>query len=140
MDINNLSNDGLTQEELYQMMIYHQSSSKDIDSNNDPDKSKYINTDDSKDNIDSTDNDRRDQNSNTKKKKSSKRCQFGDCKRKLGILSDVICKCGLKTCSKHRFFTDHNCQFDYKSENSKKIAQHNPQIVKKKLQKIDDDE
>jgi len=37
---------------------------------------------------------------------------------------------------KHRFFADHACTYDYKTEERKTLAQNNPQIVSDKLLKI----
>ena len=51
--------------------------------------------------------------SSTEVKKMPKRCECIDCKTKL-MLTDLQCKCGKYFCIKHRFASDHKCEFDYK--------------------------
>jgi predicted nucleic acid binding AN1-type Zn finger protein len=64
------------------------------------------------------------------------RCQYNKCKRKMGIFSDVSCKCGKKFCEMHRFYSDHECDYDHKGENIKKLKLENPRIVAEKFEKI----
>ena len=47
-----------------------------------------------------------------KKKKRKNRC--GVCRKKL-MLTAIMCRCEKKFCSQHRYPSDHNCTFDYKS-------------------------
>lgn len=53
------------------------------------------------------------------------RCEFGECKTKLGLTS-VPCKCGFSYCSIHRHCESHNCAYDFhgsqKAELTKKLA------------------
>ena len=65
--------------------------------------------------------------------KIPKRCQFGECKKKLDLVK-IQCKCDLYFCSKHRL--NHNCTYDYK-----KNSKINQQLLEgdsnfKKLEKI----
>lgn len=47
--------------------------------------------------------------------KKSVRCSFSKCNKKLNIFESLLkCSCGLIFCNKHRFYTQHNCQYDYK--------------------------
>jgi len=56
-----------------------------------------------------------------------KRCEHGECKQKLK-LSDISCKCKKYYCSKHRHFSDHSCEFDYKLDATR--------ILEKQLVKV----
>lgn len=67
-------------------------------------------------------------------KKNKIRCEQCNCK--LNITNSMKCKCEKTFCMKHRFFADHGCTYDYKTEERKKIAQNNPQIISDKLIKI----
>jgi hypothetical protein len=53
------------------------------------------------------------------------RCEFGDCKAKLGLTS-APCKCGSSYCSLHRHCESHNCAYDFhgiqKTELTKKLV------------------
>jgi AN1-type zinc finger protein 5/6 len=50
------------------------------------------------------------------------------CNKKVGLIP-FTCKCddNFKFCSKHRL--DHDCTFDYKKEQLKKLIKDNPKIV-----------
>tara|TARA_B100001093_G_scaffold317163_1_gene302561 strand:+ start:1344 stop:1571 length:228 start_codon:yes stop_codon:yes gene_type:complete len=72
----------------------------------------------------------------TKKTKSkSKRCSFEGCNKKLTIL-DVPCKCKLIFCKNHKFFTNHNCSYDYKNDYKKLLIKNNPKVVCKSIEVI----
>ncbi len=64
-----------------------------------------------------------------------KRCQQPDCKMKLK-LTDQKCKCKKYFCSKHRHFTDHTCEFDYKTIEGKKLEKDLVKVEANKLDKI----
>ena len=69
-----------------------------------------------------------------KKKIKRKKCFF--CKKKLSsTLSFAMkCKCENYFCSKHKSSRIHNCSFDYKLLEKKKILENNPKsnyIIKK---------
>ena len=53
------------------------------------------------------------------------RCEFGECKTKLGLTS-APCKCGSSYCSIHRHCESHNCAYDFhgiqKTELTKKLV------------------
>ena len=66
--------------------------------------------------------------------KPKTRC--AQCNCKINITNSIQCKCDKIFCMKHRFFSDHGCTFDYKTEERKKLAENNPQIVADKLIKI----
>lgn len=65
-----------------------------------------------------------------------KKCQFEGCKRKLGLLDDIACKCGLSFCTHHRFSGDHACTYDYRAEHMERLRRENPKVVKDKIDKI----
>lgn len=44
------------------------------------------------------------------------KCQLNGCKKKVGVLCNVRCRCGKIFCTSHRFFKDHGCTFDYRKE------------------------
>lgn len=62
-------------------------------------------------------------------------CEYENCKRKLSIVS-LKCRCGNTYCTKHKFFTDHNCTYDYKENHKNYIEKVNQKIVTDKLVKI----
>lgn len=66
--------------------------------------------------------------------KPKMRCYRCNCK--INITNSMNCKCEKTFCMKHRFFADHACTYDYKTEERKTLAQNNPQIVSDKLLKI----
>lgn len=43
------------------------------------------------------------------------KCPFDGCKKKIA-LTDTTCKCGKVFCASHRHFTDHSCDYDYKTD------------------------
>ncbi|KAL6122719.1 hypothetical protein NUSPORA_00248 [Nucleospora cyclopteri] len=57
----------------------------------------------------------------------------GVCKKKLKFISTYQCRCGNNYCGKHRFFDQHSCTFDYKTEAKKILEQNNPKVRAKKL-------
>ena len=38
------------------------------------------------------------------------KCQFATCRKKLSLVDQrLVCRCGKKLCTRHRFFADHTC-------------------------------
>ena len=64
--------------------------------------------------------------------KMPKTCQYGECKYKLK-LSDISCRCKKYFCSKHRHFSDHSCEFDYKSDATKNLEKQLVKVAGNKL-------
>lgn len=55
-------------------------------------------------------------NNGKKKSKGKKRCCHESCNKKLTLVQkSLACKCGKYFCSSHRFESQHNCSFDFKS-------------------------
>lgn len=74
------------------------------------------------------------QNSNSKiKQKKKNRCAI--CKKKLGVLG-FECKCKLMFCSEHLTPETHNCAFDYKNEQCKKLEKTLVKVVADKVIRI----
>lgn len=63
------------------------------------------------------------------------RCAHAECKKKIG-LTGFKCKCDLLFCGAHRHAEAHDCPFDYKSQERKKLAAQNPLVAAAKVQKI----
>lgn len=57
------------------------------------------------------------------------------CNKRVGLLG-FPCRCGNTFCAKHRYFNEHNCQFDYKKFGRDAIAKQNPDMKPKKIDKI----
>jgi hypothetical protein len=70
------------------------------------------------------------------KHKKSNKCNFVECKTKLGMLG-FDCKCGYKFCSKHRYVDDHKCPFDHASFDKEVLRKNNIGIKAEKLNRID---
>ena len=63
----------------------------------------------------------------------SNRCAFDNCNKKLGLISlSIKCKCGRSFCTKHRHFTDHKCDYNFRKDRHK-LKTMNPKIVADKL-------
>ena len=67
-------------------------------------------------------------------KKIKKRCY--KCNKKLKLLDENLCKCNYYYCSKHRLCHSHNCEYDMKMENKKKIELENMKVESDKVVKI----
>ena len=65
--------------------------------------------------------------------KKKKRCSV--CKKKVGILG-WECKCGKLLCTSHRTPEDHACDFDYRTEGKKRLADANPLVAFSKVDSI----
>lgn len=86
--------------------------------------------------INASSNDKINKCKTSNKCKNIKRCQYKDCKRKLGLYDNIPCKCGLLTCYKHRIFYEHECTYDYKKDYKQKIKKNNPLLKKQKFEMI----
>ena len=62
------------------------------------------------------------------------RCTF--CRKKTGLATTYVCRCGSSFCATHRYAETHNCNYDYKTEGRKLLEQSNPLVVAPKLPKI----
>jgi len=67
-------------------------------------------------------------------KKIKKRCN--KCNKKLKLLDENLCKCNYYYCSKHRLCHSHNCEYDMKTENKKRIELENMKVVSDKVENI----
>lgn len=72
----------------------------------------------------------------TKKKKVQKNTsKCWNCRKKVGLLG-FKCKCDYVFCSAHRHADQHDCQFDYKTENQELLRQQNERVAAEKIQRI----
>jgi hypothetical protein len=70
----------------------------------------------------------------TIKKTIKKRCHH--CNKRLKLLEENLCKCNKIFCPKHRLCHSHDCDYDTKSTNKKKISDENPKVESDKVDKI----
>tara|TARA_B100001094_G_scaffold331819_1_gene401502 strand:+ start:91 stop:342 length:252 start_codon:yes stop_codon:yes gene_type:complete len=70
-----------------------------------------------------------------KSKSKTKRCNHKDCRKKISII-DIPCKCGLIFCINHKFFSNHNCTYDYKENHKQNLIKCNPKIINKSIEVI----
>ena len=68
-----------------------------------------------------------------KRKKKRKRC--AECKKRVGSFG-ITCKCGKLFCAIHRYASEHDCTWDYKTEQCKIIKENNPDMSFKKIDTI----
>ena len=68
------------------------------------------------------------------KKIQKKRCQ--QCNKRLKLLDENVCKCGNMFCPKHRLCHSHDCGYNKKVDNKKRIAKNNPKVKCDKVEKI----
>lgn len=68
-----------------------------------------------------------------KRKKKRKRC--AECKKRVGSFG-ITCKCGKLFCGIHRYASEHDCTWDYKTEQCKIIKENNPDMSFKKIDTI----
>ena len=57
------------------------------------------------------------------------------CNRSLGLIA-IKCNCGYSFCAKHRLFTKHQCEYDYKTRAKVILGERNENAVVTKIQKI----
>ena len=60
------------------------------------------------------------------------------CNKKKVSLLHFSCKCNheYKLCNKCRMPEDHNCTYDFKTEQRRKLEQDNPLVIGMKIEKI----
>jgi hypothetical protein len=68
------------------------------------------------------------------KKIVKKRCHH--CNKRLKLIEENLCKCNKIFCPKHRLCHTHNCDYDKKTINKKKISDENVKVCCKKVEKI----
>ncbi|KAI5170002.1 hypothetical protein PAEPH01_1163 [Pancytospora epiphaga] len=62
---------------------------------------------------------------------SPEKCHF--CEKKLKFINTYMCRCERFFCSRHRFFDQHNCTFDFQAGARNKLKEKNPKVVAKKI-------
>lgn len=62
------------------------------------------------------------------------RCTY--CRKKIGLVTTHVCRCGNSFCATHRYAETHHCNYDYKTEGRKFLEQNNPLVLAPKLPKI----
>jgi predicted nucleic acid binding AN1-type Zn finger protein len=65
--------------------------------------------------------------------KKKNRCVH--CHKKLGLIL-FSCKCGGNFCAEHRLSDSHNCDYDFKEENKRKLSRDLVKVVGEKLEKL----
>ena len=55
-----------------------------------------------------------------------------NCTKKIG-LTGVRCRCGYYFCAAHRYAESHNCDYDYKTNERRKLTKQNPVVQAQKL-------
>ncbi|XP_064457364.1 uncharacterized protein LOC135368171 [Ornithodoros turicata] len=68
------------------------------------------------------------------KKKMARRCDW--CKRKTGLASTYVCRCGKSFCAAHRYAEVHRCSHDYRTEGRHILQRSNPVVKASKVHKI----
>jgi len=68
-------------------------------------------------------------------KPKAPRCPHPECSKRLGLV-DIPCRCGMTFCAKHKYPSEHNCTFDYKTKQRNELAAKNTVTVVSKMQKI----
>lgn len=68
------------------------------------------------------------------KKKLGRRCDW--CKRKTGLASTYVCRCGKSFCAAHRYAEVHRCSHDYRTEGRHILQRSNPVVKASKVHKI----
>jgi len=65
------------------------------------------------------------------------RCAHPECKKKLTFTElQMECKCGQTFCTKHQFYTDHECKFDYVKSAKEVLIQKNPKVENRQVEII----
>jgi hypothetical protein len=72
------------------------------------------------------------------KTNKTKKKKCGICSVKLSLVQIECgkCPCGGVYCSKHRFETDHSCDYDFKTKGRERLEKDNQKIVNEKIIKI----
>jgi predicted nucleic acid binding AN1-type Zn finger protein len=66
--------------------------------------------------------------------KTSLRCFV--CRKKLTVMTFMVCVCSGCFCYQHMYPFEHNCLIDYKKQHSEAIQKNNPKITLDKFDKI----
>lgn len=69
------------------------------------------------------------------KSKKQKKIKCAYCKKKLGLLG-FKCKCNLMYCLEHLQPESHNCTFDYRQEQCKKLEKSLLKVINSKIPSI----
>lgn len=69
-------------------------------------------------------------------KTKKKKCAICSVKLSLVQIECGKCPCGGVYCSKHRFETDHSCDYDFKTKGRERLENDNQKIVNEKIIKI----
>ena len=64
--------------------------------------------------------------------KQDKKDACWKCQKKIGYLG-FTCRCSYIFCNLHRHFTDHNCDFDYKTMERERLKKDNPLVTTKRF-------
>jgi hypothetical protein len=59
-----------------------------------------------------------------------------ECNKKINITNSITCKCEKILCYKHRYQTDHNCQFDFRTKERELLSKSLIKIENDKVIKI----
>lgn len=62
------------------------------------------------------------------------RCGFQECNAKIKLAFQFNCRCGIMYCRKHS--NKHNCSFDYKTQEAKRLTETMPKVIANKVNKI----
>ena len=66
------------------------------------------------------------------REEQSDRTKCWKCCKKIGLLG-VQCRCGYLFCPEHRYAETHECEYDYKTNERRKLRKQNPVVVASKL-------
>eukprot|EP00397_Hematodinium_sp_SG-2012_P001106 GEMP01001107.1.p1 GENE.GEMP01001107.1~~GEMP01001107.1.p1 ORF type:complete len:192 (-),score=41.43 GEMP01001107.1:4953-5528(-) len=69
------------------------------------------------------------------RKEQPKKNRCWSCNKKIGLLGHE-CRCGYIFCGTHRYAEDHNCDYDFKENGRKHLAEQNPSVSAPKVPKI----
>jgi len=69
------------------------------------------------------------------KKVQEKKNRCWTCNKKVGLLGHE-CRCEYIFCGTHRYAEDHDCDYDFKENGRKHLAEQNPHVIAPKIQKI----
>jgi hypothetical protein len=59
-----------------------------------------------------------------------------ECNKRLNITNNIECKCKKILCYQHRYYNTHNCNYDFKTEERKKLSETLVKITHDKIIKI----
>jgi hypothetical protein len=64
------------------------------------------------------------------------RCCVCNKKIRKSLYDALKCKCGVSVCKKHRYPDQHNCNYDFRKENEKKLREQMPKVECDKVIRI----